>query len=184
MPDEIIQINAMYQKLGGQLIDKGIFFSRNAYKLSPKVFTRGEILTFLNQQTGIPTSSLSVADEKIYVESWAKWGNIIDFDLINQQTYKPDYRDCDNYAFIYASRAGMIYGLNSCCVAFGNVYDATTKQLVARHAFNLIITHENGALKLYLYEPQTDNSTLWVRIQDNSLQYPGWIYKPDWILLF
>lgn len=184
MPDDIVKLNIIAHKFGQQLLDAGIKFIRIAYKLNPKVFTRAEILTFLIDQTSIPASSLSVADEKIYVESWTKWGNIIDFDLINQQIYQPDFFDCDNYSFSYASRASMIYGLNSCGVAFGSIHNPITKQLIGYHAFNLIITHEEGILKLYLYEPMTDSSTLWIKGQDNSLQNPGWIYKPNWIILF
>lgn len=182
MPDETI--NKMYQKLGGVLIDKGILFSRTAYKLNPKVFTRVEILSFLQDQTGIPLSSLSVADEKIYAESWEKWGNIIDYDLLNQQQYLEDKKDCDNFALLFSARSSLIYGLNSCGTAFGSIHDPVTKQLIGYHAFNLIITQQDGELKLRLYEPMADTSALWVKGQDNSLQYPGWLYRPQWILLF
>lgn len=177
-------INSMYQKLGGQLVDKGMWFSRNAYKLSPEIFTRAEVFTFLNQQTGIPTSSISLADEKFFIENWEKWGNIIEFDLLNFQQYMSDYRDCDNYAFSFAARSSMIYGLNSCGVAFGNIYDSVTGKFLFRHAFNMILTRIDKTLRLYLYEPQTDQSCLWQAGKDNILEGLNWKYKPDWLVFF
>ena len=185
MATEEKQVNILYHKLGHQLLDKGIWFSRNAYKLNPIVFTRFQILTFLNQQTGIPINNLSLADNRFYVESWGKWGQIIDFDLLDQQKYLDDTRDCDNYALMFTARASLIYGLNSAPTAFGNVLDAKTGNFITRHGFNLIIAHDNGLLKLYLYEPQTDDSVLWSKDTTyNTLQNLNWIYRPDWILMF
>lgn len=183
MNQEREQINNLYHKLGHQLIDKGIWFARNAYKLNPKVFTRGEVITFLADQLKLPLSTLSLADEKYHIESWGKWGMIIDFDLINQQIYLADVFDCDNFASVYSARASLIYGLNSCGLAYGNIYDPITKKYLFRHAFNLIVACENRMLKLYLYEPQTDEAMEWRKGQENALPRLQWIYKPDWVLM-
>jgi len=178
---EIEKVNTMFHKFGHQLLDRGIKFIKTAYKLKPKVFTRPEILAFLNGQTGIPNSSISLADMKYHVETWAKWGQIIDLDLIDTQKYLTDVMDCDNFAMAYAARASMVYGLNTCGIAYGNIYDLTGK-FIGRHAFNLIVTHEKGVLKLYCYEPMDDNSNQVIKGQKIILIH-GWEYRPDWILM-
>ena len=183
--EELIKINQISHKFGHLLIDQGIKFIRTAYKLNPKVFTRSLILEFLKDRTGLLSNTISLADEKYYVESWGKWGQIIDYDLIDQQIYHYDYFDCDNSAFLYASRAGLIYGLNSCGVCFGSVHKPITKELIGYHAFNLILAHENGALKAYLYEPMTDSAVEWRKGQDNILQVPAdWLYRINWLIYY
>ncbi len=172
----------IFHRFGHQLIEQGIQFIKKAYKLSPKVFTRTEVLNFLSQETGIPTSSISLADEKYYVESWAKWEKILDYDLVDKQQYLSDRFDCDNFSFAYSALATLNYNLNSCGVGFGNIYDSDTKTYMFRHAFNLIITHDNGVLKLNLYEPQTDEFALWQKGNNNILPILGWEYRPDWLL--
>lgn len=181
---ELKKINTIAHKFGHQLLDTGIKWIRIAFKLEPKVYEADVIRTFLADQLGLPASTLSLSDQKYYVETWGKWGQIIDFDLIDQQQYMSDYMDCDNFAFAYASRAGMIYGINSCAVAYGSVHNPITKQLLGYHAFNLIVIHENGVLKLKLYEPMTDDSIEWRKGQDNSLQNPGWVYRVNWIIMY
>jgi len=401
------KINKTMHKFGHWLLDYGITSIRNAYKLKPVVFSRQALSLFLSDQLGLPASTISLADEKYHIETWTKWGEIIDFDLIDQQIYLADTRDCkvpddlafayglffadgscslnkdgkyagagwrivnsnkdyleraklgldweyndsltfeikeypsyrkgnktnfgerkktlycleakpkrigkkggrghsypinnqgkrgkfikewrgylydtissfkivpkplhdkypepkraflegviagdgtqkktrsgrgaitvnrknkravgelvglmyaldwyikvsfdekqftihynplkkygkwrkrpeppewgcDNFASLYSARASMIYGLNSCALAYGNIYDARTKKFLFRHAFNIIISHGNGALKLYLYEPQTDEAVSWIKGQDNALQRLGWVYRPDWLLI-
>ena len=182
MSDEITKINTIFHKFGHNLLGQGIKFIRMAYKLNPKVFTRRVIMEFLKDQTGLPANTISLVDEKYYVETWGKIGQIIDFDLIDQQIYHYDFLDCDNYSFLYASRGGVIYGLNSFFVAFGSVYDLSGK-FIGAHAFNLILTHENGVLKLYCYEAMNDNSKQMIKGQKTILEH-GWEYRPSWIIGF
>ena len=171
-------------KFGHTLLNSGINFIRSAHKLAPRIFTRAQISAFLCDQLKLPSSTISLADELYYVETWNKWIPIIEYDLLDTQIYHPDYRDCDNFASTYSARASMIYGLNSCALAYGNIYDVKNpSKLLFRHAFNMIITHENGNLKLKLYEPQTDESADWRKGQNNALQKLGWIYRPDWLLV-
>ena len=180
--EEQLKISKIGHKFGHQLIDAGIKWIRLAYKLKPQVFTRVAIMSFLTDQLGLLASTISLADEKYHVETWNKFGQIADFDLLNLQEYKSDFFDCDNYSFVYASRGGLIYGLNSFFVAFGNIYDLTGKY-IGRHAFNLILTHQNGVLKLYCYEPMNDNSNQVIKGQKIVLIH-GWEYRPDWIIGF
>ena len=177
------QKNILLHKFGHWLLKDAVRIIRSSFSLQPQQFSRATILAFLSDQLGLSSSTLSLADEKYFVETWGKWGNIIDYDLIDEQVYQADFFDCDNFSSLYSARASMIYGLNSCALAYGNIYDVKTGKYLFRHAFNLIITHENGVLKLRLYEPQTDESIEWRKGQENALQRLGWIYKPNWILM-
>lgn len=180
---EITKLNKTAHKFGHFLLDNAISWIRSAYKLRPKEFSRTTISGFLADQLELPTSTLSLADEKFFVETWAKWREIIDYDLLDQQEYLRDTFDCDGFASNYSARANLLYRLNTCGLSYGNIYDAKTGKFLFRHAFNIIITHESGVLKLYLYEPQTDEAVLWIKGQNNALQRMGWIYRPDWVLM-
>ena len=180
--NELDTIRKLYHSLGHKLLDNGITMCRKAYQVNPRTYTRSEILNFLTNQLNLPASTISLADEIFYVETVDKWKTITEMDLLNYQKYLADIRDCDNYAMTFSARGSLIYGLNSCATAFGNIYDVNTKKLLFRHAFNLIITHENGVLKLKIYEPQTDELKDWIKGGNNVLKIG--IYKPDWCLLF
>ncbi len=184
MTDEIQQINKIAHTFGQKLMKSGQNIIKTVYKLNPKVFTRAEVLAFLSNQTGIPAYSISLADEKFYVETIDKIYQIIEFDLLDQEEYHADWFDCENFALLFSARTALIYKLNSLGTAFGNIYDPITNKLLFRHGFNLILAHENGILKLCLYEPQTDSSCLWVKGGNNVLQPLNWKYVPDWLLYF
>ena len=179
MPDE--QINQMFFKLGMDLINKGRWFVQNAYKLSPVVFERGTILQLLSNTLGLRNDQISLFDEKYYLTSWDKIGKIIDYDLINEMVYHYDWGDCNNFAFVFASRASYLYNLNSFGVAVGDVFDLKGNK-IGRHCFNIIAVNEVSGLKLYCYEPMTDGFTL---IQKgNKIIIGSWEYKIDWCIFY
>ena len=174
-------INNLYFKLGMDLIDKGRWFVQNAYKLSPSVYDRQFILGFLTSELGLAMNQISLFDEKYHLTQWEKMGKIIDYDLIDQMTYNYDWADCDNFAFMFGSRASYLYNLNSFGVAVGDVFDLSGKK-IGRHCFNLIITKEPTELKIYCYEPMTDGSAL---IQKGEKIIVGnWEYRPEWIIFY
>ncbi len=186
MPDatEIKQINTIAHKFGQKLMKSGQDIIKTVYKLNPKVFTRGEVLTFLSDQTGIPARSISLADEKFYVETIDKIYQIIEFDLLDQEEYHADWFDCENFALLFSARTALIYKLNSLGTAFGNIYDPATNKLLFRHGFNLILAHENGILKLKTYEPQTDETMDYKKGEGSISKLLSWKYLMDWILMF
>jgi len=180
--DEIQKINQMFCRLGLTLINKGFEITRSSAKVNRSSYSSSLIKNFLKDQTGIPLSSISLADEKYYLTDLEKVKEIIEMDWTNTFKYAVDNWDCDNFAMLFSAEAGNLYGLNSFLTAFGNVYDAKTGQFVVRHAFNLILTQDSGILNLYLFEPQTDSIILWKKGQDNILQNPNWKYVGDWII--
>ncbi len=179
MADE--QINSMYFKLGMNLIDKGKWFVQNSYKISPAVFNRATISQLLIDNLGLRPDQISLFDEKYYLTSWDKMGKIIDYDLINQMVYNYNWADCDNFAFMFGSRASYLYNLNSFGVAVGDVFDLNGNK-IGRHCFNIIATNELMGIKLYCYEPMTDGSALIQKGQ--KIIIGNWEYKIDWCIFY
>ncbi len=185
MPEEIEKINQIAHAFGQKLIQQGSNIIRTVFKLNPAVYNRQTIMSFLSQQTGLSPSTISLADEKYHCVSWAKWEAIKEYDLTDRLLYYADVFDCDNFAFLFSSLSTMNYHLNSAGVAFGNVYGVKTGALITRHAFNLIITQdEGGIMNLYLFEPQTDDSCLFKKGRDNIIERLGWRYVPDWLIFY
>jgi len=178
---ELSILSKGFHKFGHELIDKGISFIKAAFKLKPVEYTKVAIMAFLTDQLGLQSPTISLSDGKYYAVTWDKWEQIIDYDLIDTQQYLWDVFDCDNFAYAYASRAGLIYEINTCAVAYGAIYDLNG-QLIGYHAFNLIVVYENGVLKLYLYEPMTDKSKVWEKGKKNILD--TWEYRPTWVIMY
>lgn len=175
------QINSIYFGLGMNLIDKGRWFVQNSYKLNPVVFDRGVILQLLIDNLGLRNDQISLFDEKYYLTSWDKIGKIIDYDLINQMIYHYDFADCNNFAFLFASRASYLYNLNSFGVGVGDVFDLNGNK-IGRHCFNIVATKELMGLKLYCHEPMNDLSSLIIKGRD--IIVGSWIYKIDWCIFY
>jgi len=178
------QANKLLMKLGYGCFNSGIKIIRSAFRLKPKVYTRSQIRNLL-QSYGL--KSVSLSDEKYYVTSWDVVGKIIDYDLIDEMIYRYDTRDCDNYSFAFASRASVLYNLNSFGVCYGRIYSKKTGKLLGRHAFNLIITEDNGILHPRLYEAQNDGDCLLRKKTGNynpKNLIKDWFYDIDWVIFF
>jgi len=124
--------------------------------------------------------SISTADSKyklMTVDDWKKW---IEQDWTNSKEYISEHRDCENYAFYFASRVAWLFRVNSAFVAFGDIYSADTGDQVGRHAFNVLFTKDDG---LYLYDPMEGMDDEWTKIEDGTI-IKDWDYKPTWILGF
>ena len=176
---EKAKINKMALKFGLSLINTGSNIARNAFKSTRILKTSDEMRGFLAMQ-GI--ESISLSDQKYYLTDIDEWKEIIAVDLLDRKEYKSDFADCDNFAFLFASRASHITGLNTAGVAYGAVYDKETGKHLGNHAFNLIIVENNGIMYAYLYEPMNDSIVLWDRKGNNVLK--DWTYSINWILMF
>ena len=173
------KINLIARGLGGKLIQIGSSLFRSGFNLNPKVYSRETIRTFLSNE-GI--KSLSLSDLKYYVDRWDVWQKFIASDWLNYRKYVTDRFDCDNFAFLFASRAANIVTLNTCGVCYGTINSPKTGQLLGYHAFNLIVALNNGILVPFLYEPMNDGWTVWDKKANNIIG--NWVYKINWIIMF
>ena len=182
--DENTKISQIAMRFGLALINKGFEITRNASKVNRVSYPNALIKNFLKEQTGVPSGSISLSDEKYYLTYLEKVKEIIEMDWTNTFKYISDTFDCDNFAMLFASEGANLYGVNTFMTAFGNIYDAKTGVFLFRHAFNLILTQDNSIMGLYLYEPQTDSIALWKKGQDNIIESLNWRYTVDWIIGF
>ncbi len=183
--DEQTKISQMALKFGLSLVNSGYNITRNASsRIQRNSYPNAMIKNFLSDQTGIPLNAISLADEKYYLTNWERVQEIIDADWTNTFKYAIDVFDCENFAFLFASEGGNLYGFNSFGVAFGEIYDAKTGALLFGHGFNLLLTLDKGVMNLRLYEPQTDECSLWKKGQNNIGMGSKWIYKPKWLIFF
>jgi hypothetical protein len=180
MEEEKDKILSMFHYLGNQLEDRSISFRRMAFKPKTISYPKHTILGFLEGVIG-KQNIYSVYDDSYHITSIENWKTIADNDLLNLQKYIQPTLDCDKYARMFQAKSSIIYGLNSCGTATAVCIksDGTT----VKHAFNSIITEDNGVLHLYIYEPQTDCFKLFKR-GDTILDNPKWNYgNISWILL-
>ena len=174
------EVTQIARKLGRTLVDSGVKMLKSAFKLTPSVYSKADMQLFLN---GLAFPSTSLSDEKYYVVGLEDWKNIIAQDWIGEKKYMVDVFDCDDYGFGFSSYASYVFDLNTAGVAYGAGYNADTGAWVLNHAFNLIITLEDGALVPYLYEPATHEYAKWVKGK-NILPHNNWEYRINWVILF
>jgi len=104
--------------------------------------------------------SVSTSDSTYWLQKWEVWENIISHDWIDRKPYIAELNDCDNFAFWFASRAAMIYHLNSAFVCYGGTYNLDGSKR-SGHAFNLIPALGDDGIDWYVYEPITDWFVKW-----------------------
>lgn len=77
----------------------------------------------------------------------ATWKQVLAYNTVDKSRYKSDHFDCDNFAICLAGDAAQRWGVNG----IGIVIDIS-----AGHAYNCVLTYDDGKLDLQIVEPQTD----------------------------
>jgi hypothetical protein len=182
------QISAFGANMSYSVLTWAIGLAQNVFKFTYSPHTRVEITNFLSFQTGIPASTISLADTGYYTIEWSDWLKFINSNITDKmKKYAEDVYDCDNFAFWFHTFSNLCMSINTGGVGFGGIYDPTTNKLLFGHAFNLIVATENGVMKLYLYEPQTKMFKVWEKGKKNILPVQAiqqWEYRPQWLIYF
>jgi len=174
------QVNSIKRKLGILLCRQGEDFLKSAFHIKPVVFDSRDVMNFLRDITGLPAGTISLSDRKYYLTDWETFKQIIEVDWTESYKYCSDFFDCDNSSFLFASRMGMMFKLNSASVCYG-MLNYSDKSF--GHAFNLIITHNNiGGLEARIFEPMTDEWCLIEKEKPSMIGYKE--YKILWIIMF
>jgi len=175
--EEIKAINKTAFNFGLKGINICSNITRNAFRIKPIVITR-EIFTSTIKNL-LPNIPVSAFDRKYYLATLADWENIIQHDFIDTKKYFTDFFDCDNFGFLFSSRAAYLYHLNSCGAVQGNILDPKTRENKFAHIFNIIVTADK---KCYLLEPQTDKL---IEIEKGKdLIIGNWLYVPTFCYYF
>lgn len=185
MPSNEQEINNIGAKIAYTALMGGINIAEMIFNFPVTPHTKDEILQFLSSKTGLPPSTISLADSSYDTIEWSNWLKFIAHDTTNKiKKYTTDVWDCEDFATWFCIFSCLIMGINTGALAFGNILDPITKKTLFAHGFNLILATENGVLKLYLFEPQTFQWKEWEMGKDNILPVQAsqnWLYHPTWI---
>lgn len=180
--DEKEKINNLAKTFYKGLIQIGYKGLKSVFGITPQIYSRDKIFNFLYSNGFNKVGNFSLSDENYYLEDWEIWKNLIDIDWVEEHPYYKDKFDCDNFAMYFASNVAFIYELNSCGVAYGNVYNKDTGKLIDGHVFNLIIALENNVPALFLFEPMKRKWIKWDKNGDNIID--NLRYEINWILFY
>ena len=103
-----------------------------------------------------------------------KW---VSLDWTNYENYIIERFDCDDFARVFKAHVLEIFGVNAIGYAVGEIRDQNNN-LVGYHAWNILVWHENGNIKLVCYEPQDDS------VSENCefvVSGEKWKYIPYWV---
>lgn len=165
-------INKLQRTVGSLYFHKGLEKFRGHVDFETSIIHANEIRVFL-RDLGLDLTNTSY-DRHYFITSWDNWMEIIANDITHKIKYIKERKDCDNFAFLFASLASMLYGLTSSPPTFGDTN-------YGRHYFNIIITKEDDKLSAFLYEPIRGT---WTRIEkDKELVIGQMVYDPHHIHL-
>jgi len=173
MADDQTKLKEIERKLGLALLDKGIFLLQDSFSgLENAQLTADMVRGYvLNLGLNIPINQF---DYKYYTTSWQNWQLLISSVILDKALYLADKRDCDNYAYLFASLSTFLMSLNTCGVAFGEIYDKTFGRFIDRHYFNTILTSDGS---LYLID-SLNSYPDYVKIEkDKDIVLGNWKYK-------
>ena len=77
------------------------------------------------------------------------WKKVLAYDTLDRSRYKSEHFDCDNFAVCLAGDVAQRWGVNG----IGIVIDTS-----AGHAYNCVLTYDDGGVGLQMIEPQTDEA--------------------------
>ena len=100
-------------------------------------------------------------DAEFWILPPEHWDEIIAETKVDQVRYVSERSDCENFAQAFSGLAGLRYGINTAGFALDNG---------GRHAYNLIPVDVGGAVKIRLFEPQSDK---WVTASLGQAPYVG-----------
>ncbi len=149
MADEL-QINGLKRTIGVLTASLGLKQIINA---SSEFSTTNGNWSKLNE--ALKKSNLQIPldnlDSDYYFTSWENWEKIIDvlWGIMKNFNWVAEKFDCDQRSAFTTSLAGLLFGLNTCCGVFCEVYDANTGILKYLHWANIIIDKDNNC---YLFD--------------------------------
>ena len=146
----------IYDNLGNNLIEKGVFFKKKAFDIREVKITRSSWFYISTYMKNLGFKNLYNADGTYYMTTIGDMRNLILNDWTNKKKYLKDRYDCDNYAESFKEHMSSIYGINSVGLAKHIRTTLSNGQKIAHRACVFLAT-ENNVIKLYLLETQNDN---------------------------
>jgi hypothetical protein len=168
----------LIKKMNLSLLELGIKGIQKMYKLEPQIFSYAKIKDTFNAN-GYPNMITSEMDTNYaFLEIGTIQPLVLDtMDLIHKFTYKYDYTDCDNFAFLTSALFSFLYGINTIGVCWGNIYNKDTGAFIAAHYFNILITYNNTKKIFELWLMDSLNPGITKIEKDVPLIIGNWKYK-------
>ena len=169
----------IYAEFGGKLEVAGQVMQRTAiHPEITKVIDRDGLRQYLIN-FGLGNVPLGRKDNKYYLTTWETWMDIHKYDLMEQHKYLSDKRDCDDMADHSASRASIVYGLNTKGTISVAIYTLKDK-FINYHRANIVICTQNGEVKLYVYDPTIGEKYNEIK-KEGVIGFDEWWFSPSLI---
>jgi len=157
----------------------GINALRECFDLKYFEISNNDLGRLIKDTTG---ASYSFWDRKYKYTTLDCWKKIIEIDWADERLYKKEVFDCDNFAFLFASRVTEWFDLNGAGISLGTLRDPKTDTFLGWHAWVIFIADDKGEKKLINLETQTDK---WVEIKKGRpIVIGNWKYKPVWLIFY
>lgn len=164
---------ALYKNLAVTLHNRALWFFKNAFGVKPKSTTQSYLRAFLAGKN-VPLNKIMWADSKYQYVDLDTMKSIIKYDWTDEKKYVSEVFDCDDFAFTFKAHLHERFHLNNVGMARSiKITDADTGEDKGYHRANVFFAEDNGELKLYFFEPQTDR---FVEITDyrEPIKLTGW----------
>ena len=112
-----------------------------------KVFSADAVRSHWQRQTDLSHFKLLLDDSKYYALHSLVWKNVMDSTDTKSYKYIPEFRDCDDFAFLFKGLLAKA-AMNGCglVINYGG-----------KHAYNVGLVYGDSGLGFHFIEPQQDN---------------------------
>ena len=146
----------IFKALAVKLHNQSLIFFRRAFNLKPEKTSRAMIRAFLAGR-GMPLDKVWFADHDYYYVTIEEMKDIILHDWVDKKKYLSEKFDCDDFALVFKAHLAERFNINAVGLARSvKINDLKTGKPKGFHRANIFFADDNGVIKLYFLEPQTD----------------------------
>jgi len=166
----------MFKALAVRLHNQSLWFFKHAFGLKLKKTSQSYIKMFLAGR-GMPLSKIWFADHDYYYVTIEEMRDIIKYDWTDKKEYLKEKFDCDDFALVFKAHLAERFNINAVGLARGVKIDSiSTGEPKGYHRANIFFADDNGVIKLYFFEPQTDKMKgIWG--YNKFIELTGWYNK-------
>ena len=145
-------------------------YFRKLVKLNPQIINYPALI----KKTNLTTHGFDYRYKIITIKEWQEIINIFN-QLMEDEPYVSDFRDCDNHAYYFTSWCGWVLKINSAGSVYGKLYHDDGR-FIGGHYWNILPTKD----KTYFYDPIKE------KIFDfgKEAKLGDRVYKPEYSYFF
>jgi len=168
-------VNSVARKIGVATITSGIKMVRSAIDDTPnKIDTMKIAQAFVN--VGLGDLPMTTLDNDYETITWDEWQPVLDTikSIASYFPWTAEYFDCDNRANFVKSFADKFTDVNTCGLAYLQIYHATTGAKLFLHYCNIILTTDG---KLHLFDVDNNGGTITEIVKGQKIVGGIWRYE-------